>query len=249
MAKLQILMCDDFFKIVLSSYIVTAAMDLLNMTSLEDEPANDNLLPANGWLEDKERRKDQLYAFSSKIVQKFDIKTCFNASESIQDSDSVLTYSKLLMSVGMIYLEYCDAIKEGDGFRVLRCWRYMLLVFKATGRTNYSIEAFTLLAQHDFLFSNRQKQQLLWGRFVNVHGLPARNIPSDLYMEHLNRVLKEAVKGLGANKTEKALVRVGKAIGAIESVQHNFDDDNNINDCSGNHKQASFTKDLKSISM
>ena len=144
----------------------------------------------------------------------------------------------MLMSVGMVYLEYSDAIKEGDGLRVLRCWRYMLLIFKATGRTNYSIEAFILLAQYHFLFSERQKHQLLWGRFINVHGLPARNIPSDLLMEHFNRLCKETLNGLGANKTEKALVRVGKALGALDSVQKNYDDDNDIKEQSGSHKVA-----------
>ena len=88
--------CDDFFKIVLSSHVIAAAMELLNMTSLEDEPANDSLLPADGWLEDNETRKDLLYAFSSKIVSKFiDIESTFIVTTSRDDDDKVLIYSKL----------------------------------------------------------------------------------------------------------------------------------------------------------
>lgn len=75
-------------------------------------------------------------------------------------------------------------------------------------RKNYAIEAFTLLSQYHFLYSKRQAQQLLWGRFVNTHGLPARNIPCDLYMEHLNRVCKDAVNGLHANKTPDTLEKL-----------------------------------------
>ena len=30
--------------------------------------------------------------------------------------------------------------------------------------------------------------QLLWSRFVNVHGLPGHNIAGDLHMEHLNHI-------------------------------------------------------------
>lgn len=112
------------------------------------------------------------------------------------DVDHKFKYSRLVISVGLLYWEYCD----GDGLRVLRCWRYMLLLFKSTNRINYSIEAFMLLAQYQFCFS---KRQLVWGRFINVHGLPA---PCDLYMEHLNRVCKDALKGLGANRAVKALV-------------------------------------------
>ena len=126
------------------------------------------------------------------------------------DDDKVLEYSKLVFSCGLLYAEYCDAIKEGGGLRVVRCWRYMLLFFTRTQRKNYSIEAFSLLAQYHFLFSQRQVHQLVWGRFINVHGLPGRNIPCDLYMEHLNRVVKDVVHGLKANKTPEALVRVIK---------------------------------------
>ena len=31
-------------------------------------------------------------------------------------------------------MEFVDAVREGDGKRILRCWRYFLLLFKATGR-------------------------------------------------------------------------------------------------------------------
>jgi L1 cell adhesion molecule like protein len=50
-------------------------------------------------------------------------------------------------------MESIDDIREGDGERILRCWRYFLLLFKATGRKNYSIEAFTLLTQYHFLYT------------------------------------------------------------------------------------------------
>ena len=63
--------------------------------------------------------------------------------------------------------------------------------------------------QHDFKLTPRQSAELLWSRFVNAHGLPGRNIPADLHMEHLNRVCKEAVRGLGVNKTDEAIVWVG----------------------------------------
>jgi len=46
----------------------------------------------------------------------------------------------------------------------------------------------------------------------NMHGTPGKNIPMDLYMEHLNRIAKEAIKGLGANKTPKAIQRIGMAL-------------------------------------
>ena len=37
-------------------------------------------------------------------------------------------------------------------------------------------------------------------------------------MEHLNRVCKRCVRGLGVNKTEVAIGQLGKAIGTVASV-------------------------------
>ena len=80
-------------------------------------------------------------------------------------------YSRQLLSVGMLYIEYADAIREGDGERVHRCWKYLLPMFKSAGRTNYSIEAVTLLNQYEFRLTPRQSAELMWGRFINVHGV------------------------------------------------------------------------------
>lgn len=111
-------------------------------------------------------------------------------------------------------MEFCDSIREGDGHRILRCWRYLML---ATKRKNYSIEALNLLAQYHFFLSQRQAQQLIWSR-INTHGISGRNIPADLFMEHLNRVCKEAVLNLGSHKTPRALERVGKCVGVIAEL-------------------------------
>lgn len=70
-----------------------------------------------------------------------------------------------------------------------------------------------------------------------MHGIPGRNIAADLYMEHLKRV---AIKHLGANKTNKAIKRVGKAIGTIAPLLDIFED-NMVKDVSGAHHRANDT--------
>ena len=52
---------------------------------------------------------------------------------------------------------------------------------------------------------------------MNIRGIPGGSIPADLHNEHLNRTCKEAIKALGSNKTEKGVVRVGKALGTFVS--------------------------------
>ena len=60
---------------------------------------------------------------------------------------------------------------------------------------------------------------------MNVYGCQEKNIPADLHMEHLNKLAKDAIKGLKANKTEKAIVRVERALGTIFPVLQNFDEE------------------------
>ena len=55
---------------------------------------------------------------------------------------------------------FSDAIKEADGERVLRCWRYLLLIY-GSWRTNYSIEALNLLCQHQFYLTPRKSSELI----------------------------------------------------------------------------------------
>jgi len=56
------------------------------------------------------------------------------------------------MSLGLFLMEFTDAIREGDGERILRCWKFFMLIFRAANRKNYAIKAFKMLAQHNFFF-------------------------------------------------------------------------------------------------
>ena len=78
---------------------------------------------------------------------------------------------------------------------------------------------------------------------MNTHSAPGRNIPADLHQEHLNRLCKESVRGLRANKTEKAIIHVGKILGTLAPLLDNYDIDNNVGVVSGAHRTSSIEKD------
>ena len=139
-----------------------------------------------------------------------------------------MEYGRNLLSIGLFYLEFSDAIKEGDGDRVLRCWHYLLPIFKGSCRKNYSVEVLIMLCQFHYDLPPRLSQELICTRFVSTHSLPGGNIPEDLHQEHLNSVVKDFIRGLGANKTEDAIMRIGKALGTLFPVIENFDEENNI---------------------
>ncbi len=67
------------------------------------------------------------------------------AEESRTEDDHVQHYACDVLTLSLLLMEFIDAIREGDGNRIIRCWRYFLLHFKVANRTNYSVEAFTLL--------------------------------------------------------------------------------------------------------
>ena len=53
-----------------------------------------------------------------------------------------------------------------------------------------------MLHQYETTLTPRQYLELLWSQCVNTHSASGRNIPSDLYQEHLNRLCKNSVRGL-----------------------------------------------------
>ncbi len=217
------------------------------MKTLEDTPSADSF-PELSSPDDSSsllRRRHLLHTIQGILKEHVHLEI-----EHVDASDDhVLSYARDLLTLGLLYLEFSDAIREGDGERILRCWRFFLLVFKATGRTNYSKEAFVLLAQYHFIFSDRMRMQLLWSRTVNVHGCPGKNITCDLHMEHLNRECKSSISGLGANITDSTITRVGKALRSSTVVLEAFDQETSVKPQSGHHATRSSEKDMDRKSM
>ena len=239
--------CDDFFATVVTSHIVAAALKLLNMSSADDKPTFSpvpNLVEV--WVETKECRKEALDKVSEAVVDNF-ITFKFHESPTLRRHDGVFEYATQMISIGCFYREFSDAIREGDGDRVLRCWKYLLLMFHSSGRTNYSIECLNMLRQHFFLLTPRKSEELIWSRFVNSVGRRGKNIPADLHMEHLNRLCKGAITGLGANKSKRSITRVAEALGTITPVLANYDSQNNVADVSGLHNAPPQEKDVRKV--
>ena len=164
--------CDDFFGLVLDARIVLAAMNLLKMSAPEGQPTSRLIGDIeNMWMEDDDKRREILSGVALKVVDTFTDIMFLQPSRSSHGVDKVNMYAKQLLSLGCLYAELVDGIREGDGNRVIRCWRYLLPVFISSGRTNYANESFKLLMQHDFLLPPRQAAELNWSRFINVHGI------------------------------------------------------------------------------
>lgn len=262
--------CEDFFLLVVEAHILVAAMQVFGMSSLDSTPSNTTLFPvkASG-LDSLQRRKVLMLAIKEIIDQFIDMslpetlpdddpgpgpserKTRLkksHKSKTPSQQDHVRQYAGEVLTIGLLLMEFIDAIREGDGLRNLRCWRVFLPIMKATNRTNYSIEAFNLLAQHDFVLSPRAKQQIIWERTVNVSGVRGKNISCDLFMEHLNRECKGAMGSLGSNiNSSDCVTRIGKSLGGLTKITDQYDKVNNAKTESGLHLKPSDAADLAKI--
>ena len=240
--------CEDFIDTVTSGLIVAAALAALEMKSLDGIPS-DKIVPETLWTQPESERRSWLMKLCYRIYDKF-VQFSYGNHKSLKKAtkcDGVNEYSIQLLRLGCFYKEYSDAIREGDGGRLLCCWKYMMPMFVAAGNKNYAGEAANLLLQHFYTLSPRLSAQLLWSRCVNVYGGPGKNIPGDLHMEHLNKTVKEAVYYLGANKTEKAIVKIGKAIGTIVPILDQFDSQNRIHSTSSRHVRPDAKNDILTI--
>ncbi|KAL5502833.1 hypothetical protein EMCRGX_G009668 [Ephydatia muelleri] len=208
--------CEDFLELVTSSHVIAAALHSVGVSNSSDFLLNfsSSTLPS-----------DQQAALESLVVSicsKF-INISYPYRDYKDSSDHILKYTMEVMSLGLLYLEFKDAVREGDGFRVLRCWKFFFLLFRGTGHKNYCIEALQLLASYYYILPPRYAAQMLWGRFVNIHGKTGCKDSADLHMEHLNRLCRDAISHLGANKTPSAISKVGKALGPLSEIITNFD--------------------------
>lgn len=214
---------EDFLLKVLSSYIVAAGKEIL-----------------------RSRAVDTVQELADEIVSMY---TRVLSTPSRNDtSDGVFNYACELITLGMLWDHYHDAVREGDGNRVLLTWKFLLIVYKAADRTNYSKEAAILLAQHKYLFSERKACQLLYSRFVNTQGRRGCNVPCDLHNEHLNRRLKTVLRNLASNLQTGAILRAAKSIGVVNSVCEQFEVmTSKKKPATGHHATPSTKKDVRLV--
>lgn len=238
---------EDFLELVVTGHILTAVMSYLGLSSLNDKEP-ESVLSHDLWMMDDEVRRKALSDVALEIVnQHVDLAAVFNDPSMKKTPGTTYDYACEVLSLGLFILSFKDAVREGDGEHVMLLWKFMLLLFKASGRKNYAIEALTILSQYHIILPPNVAEQLKWSRFINVHGLPGHNISCDLHMEHINKLVKVSIDGLGANKSEKAIKRVAKAIGVLSTSTESYDSEVGLVQPSGKHSDKSVQRDLNKI--
>ena len=127
----------------------------------------------------------------------------------------------------MLWRNFGDAVSEGDGDCIVRCWKFLLLYLKADGDSSrkYCLEALYFLCQINCLLSQREAYRLVWNRSVKMKTGLGGNIPIDLAMEHYIRIVKLLKRKLGPNQNNNhTFQRYIKALGFTKVLLEGYDE-------------------------
>ena len=167
-----------------------------------------------------------------------------SASSTPPSEDYIYNYACVRLSFGMLIRNFHDAVREGDGVRIFRCWKFLLLIYKANKNHKYAFAALHLIAK---LLTPQQAKRLVWNRTVNNRGGEGRNISLDLRLEHLVYLLKELLANLGVNLTILAAERCSKALKAVEDLLASVDSQLEVKRPSGRHTVTRSKADFEAI--
>ena len=236
--------CTDALFTVLKGHYVACACKILQ---LQDPTAK---CPSVDALEGKS--KTAKLAFLAKlsldVVNKFSIiEDAILGCKIYGTKDDAYDYASVFCHFASLALEFKNAWEEGDGDRVVRCWKFFMLHFRANStRSKYAWEALRLQFQLVHL-PPILSHQLRWERFVNLHGGKGNNIPCDLHNEHMNKAFKEIVSHLGANLNEKTAHTAARSVTTLSKIKSVFDEQSGISPPTVQHSRKSEEADVNAV--
>lgn len=162
--------------------------------------------------------------------------------ENHPTEDHVNKYAKACLTFNLFLREMNDAIREGDGGRVIELYKIALLYFKCYHHTKYAFTVLKLLVR--IQCRPEKAFHLIWQRFVNTSGKKGRNISLDLHLEHLNNFLKEQLKNLRSNLNEENAKRISQSMSSMHKLVKNA---RNQDDVYNYHKTPKQVSDVMKL--
>ena len=243
--------CEQFFMSVGHCYLIEALLKFFNMQDIKESPKENDPLLSND--SSDEEKKVHVLAVLDTFVQQFLHPTdADNSSDTVDDdtaaSDGVFNYALNLLRSFMVLLDCKDAVASGNGEHLATIQKQMLFYFSSVpGYNAYAIEMLVSIVQNEVLLSPRQAHQCKWAALANWNGGKDKNIEIDLLQENRNADLKELIRMMGANKTEKAIGRMSKAVGGVRKIVDVFDEQASIRRKSSAHSHRTSSRDESKI--
>ena len=128
----SVALCEDFFLLIVEAHILAAAMELFCITSLDDTP-DSKFFPEGSAEKDSLQRLNVLVPALRRLTKDFvDLNLTFKEQADPKppsEEDYVHSCACAVLSMGLLLMEFNDAMREGDGSRILQCWKYFLPLF------------------------------------------------------------------------------------------------------------------------
>ena len=175
------------------------------------------------------------------------IEEILEPSSTEPTQDHLYNYTHQLLILLLLRENHNNAIKLGDGARVLRLYKYFMLFFKVSSCPKYAIAMLHLQAQVNCLLTPRLAHSLVWNRFVNHQGRVDTNHPMDLDVEHDNKFFKNDCHSYRGEFTEKTINRIGRSMEKSNQIVMNFHQNTSVAKPSGIHTKLSTEDDVKAL--
>ena len=214
------------------------------MTSVDDKPTKNTFHDDISGMEET-MKKDYFDNAIGKFVDTY----VFQGMPGKEGDDFVKNYAICFIYLTLVVLQLKDTAAEGDGDRNLINQKLLLAIFKSLGQySKYTIEMFNSVAQMEVMLTKKQAEEFKWGFFTNWNGGKGMNIEDDLVQEICNRLSKEIVQRMGANKTIHSISKACKAVGGIKSIVEQFNISSGIHKVSTKHAvRSSYDDELNMI--
>ena len=162
----------DFIDTATDSHIISLMMHELEIEKIEE---SSKLIPNEAEFESVDDKKQWFENFVGNIVDNHIMNSMYELVEEITDceknnmeekcDDGIYAYATDFLKFGLLRRVNCVATRAGDGTRLLRHWKFGLVIYAGHHHTNYQLEAFLMLASVQALLTHRLSHQLIWNRY------------------------------------------------------------------------------------
>lgn len=163
-------------------------------------------------------------------------------------SDDLNNYVRNFMQWYFVIIQMKDAIHEGDFARTNIILKQMIPFFYSHSvLSKYFTECIDFLLKTEHTLSPKEALKVKAGAFVNVKGHKGGNKAADMHKENEVKLLKDLIKGLGANKTEQSITMITKASPTLSAVCENYDEMVKLKKIQTTHKVRCQDDDISTI--
>lgn len=244
----------SFIDVVTTAHVIAAALKAFGMSNIDDPCPK---IPNFTDLADKDSKKRLLDKIVGEMVDSFFLNSLAVAVNRIEvnanniegpiTNDGVYNYATNVTKYGLLRKISILATRSEDGIRQIRHWKYALLVYDLSHKIKYRLESFLLLAGVNAVFSEKQRHQIIWNRFVNLSGGQDKNLDGDYVMELMNKYAKGRVKLLGPNQTPEVVDRIGKTMMFCHNVNEKLEREIGVHPGGNTRAQMDKREDIRAI--